>query len=298
MARLGVLPPALILVLAISAGSAMDATIKYLTQTNHVLIVTLGRYVFGALFSLGIWWQAGKPAVTGEMWRAHVARGFVIAGTATTFFWALTVLPLAEAVTLSFIYPLIVPFVAWIGLGERVRPQSLVAALVGFTGVIVATQGAPSVEDSPQHGLGVIAVLVSAALFSIAMVLLRQRAQTDGAPIVGLMTSLIPAFIVAGPAIALAPPPNWSDWPLFLLMGALAAGFMYLMARAYAKAEAQVLAPIHYSELLWATVLGYVIFQEMPRLQVFLGAALIIAACLYVTYQERQVTRRSAGDSV
>lgn len=290
MPRLGAPPPALILLVAITAGAAMDATIKYLAQTNHVLIVTLGRYVFGALFSLAIWVQAGKPGVTAEMWRAHIARGFVIAGCATTFFWALTVLPLAEAVTLSFIYPLLVPFVAWIGLRERVRPRSLIAALVGFTGVIVATQGAPSVEESPLHALGVTAVLVSAALFSIAMVLLRQRAQTDGAPIVGLMTSLIPAFIVAGPAIAIAPPPNWSDWPIFLLMGALAAVFMYLMARAYAKAEAQQLAPIHYTELIWATVFGYIIFQEAPRAQIFLGAVLIIAACLYITYEERRLT--------
>jgi drug/metabolite transporter (DMT)-like permease len=290
MARLGVLSPALILVLAITAGSAMDATIKYLTQTNHVLIVTLGRYVVGAIFSLAIWIQAGKPTVTAEMWRAHALRGFVIAGCASTFFWALTVLPLAEAVTLTFIYPLIVPFVAWIALGERVRAQSLVAAAIGFTGVIVATQGAPSVTESPQHALGVAAVLTSAGLFSIAMVLLRQRAQTDGAPIVGLMTSLFPALIIAAPAIALAPPPNWSDWPLFLLMGALAAAFMYLMARAYAKAEAQVLAPIHYVELIFATIFGILIFQELPRLQVFLGAALIIVACLYTTYEERRLT--------
>lgn len=290
MLRLGVLPPALILLMAITAGSAMDATIKFLTQTNHVLIVTLGRYVFGAVFSLGIWVQAGKPRVTPEMWRAHVLRGFVIAGTATTFFWSLTVLPLAEAVTLSFIYPLIVPFVAWIGLRERIRPQSLIAAIVGFAGVIVATLGAPSAEESPQHALGVTAVLVSAGLFSIAMVLLRQRAQTDGAAIVGLMTSLIPAFIVAGPAIAIAPPPNWSDWPFFLLMGALAAGFMYLMARAYARAEAQQLAPIHYTELIWATVFGYFIFHESTRVEIYIGAALIIAACLYTTYEERRLT--------
>jgi drug/metabolite transporter (DMT)-like permease len=193
-------------------------------------------------------------------------------------------------VTLSFIYPLIVPFMAAVVLRERVRPQSLVAAIVGFTGVIVATQGAPSVEQSPLHAWGVAAVLTSAGLFSIAMVLLRQRAQTDGAPIVGLMTSLFPAMIVAGPAIAIAPPPNWSDWPLFFLMGALAATFMYLMARAYAKAEAQVLAPIHYIELIFATIFGIVIFDELPRMQIFLGAALIIAACLYVTYEERRLT--------
>lgn len=292
MARLGVLSPALLLVLAITAGSAMDATIKYLTQTNHVLIVTLGRYVFGAAFSLMIWVQAGKPRVTREMWRAHALRGFVIAGCATTFFWALTVLPLAEAVTLSFIYPLIVPFVAWFMLGERVRLQSMIAAAVGFAGVIVATQGAPPVEQSPQHALGVAAVLVSAALFSIAMVLLRARAQTDGAPIVGLMTSLIPAFIVAGPAIAVAPPPAWGDWPLFLLMGALAATFMYLMARAYAKAETQVLAPIHYIELIFATIFGILIFNELPRFEVFAGAALIIVACLYTTYEEHRLTMK------
>ena len=287
---MGALPPALLLVLAISAGAAMDATIKYLAQTNHVLIVTLGRYVFGALFSLLIWQHAGRPRISWEMWRAHGARGFVIAGCATTFFWALTVLPLAEAVALSFIYPLLVPFVAWVMLGERVRAQSLIAAAIGFTGVIVATQGAPAVTESPHHALGVVAVLVSAGLFSVAMVLLRARAQTDGAPIVGLMTSLVPMLIVAAPAIAFAAPPRWTDWPLFLLMGALAAVFMYLMARAYARTQAQKLAPIHYVELLWATLFGYLIFQETPRVEVFLGATLIIAACLYTVYDERRIT--------
>lgn len=284
------IPPALVLVLGISAGAAMDTSIKYLAQTNHVLIVTLGRYVFGALFSLIIWRHAGAPRVTAEMWRAHGLRGFVIAGCATTFFWALTVLPLAEAVTLSFIYPLLVPFVAWAMLRERVRWQSMIAAGLGFAGVIVATQGAPPVEESPQHALGVAAVLISAALFSIAMVLLRARAQTDGAPIVGLMTSLVPAVIVAGPAIALAPPPHWADWPLFFMMGAFAAVFMYLMARAYARAQAQQLAPIHYVELIWATLFGYIIFHETPRFEVFAGAALIIATCLYTAYDGRRGT--------
>jgi S-adenosylmethionine uptake transporter len=286
------LSPALLLVLAISAGAAMDATIKHLTATNHVLMVTLGRYVFGAVFSFIIWRHAGSPKITPDMWRAHGLRGFVIAGCATTFFWALSVLPLAEAVTLSFIYPLVVPFMASLMLGERVRMQSMVAAAIGFAGVLVATLGAPSAEESPQHALGVIAVLVSAALFSVAMVLLRQRAQTDGAPIVGLMTSLIPAVIVAGPTIAFATPPQLADWPFFLLMGVFAAVFMYLMARAYAGAQAQQLAPIHYVELIWATLFGYVIFHETPRPEVYMGAALIIAACLYTAYDERRLAPR------
>jgi drug/metabolite transporter (DMT)-like permease len=292
-----VFPPALVLVLAIMAGACMDATIKYLSQTNPVLLVAFGRYLFGAIFSFGIYWQAGRPSISAEMWRAHGVRGFLIAACAVTFFWALSVLPLAEAVTLSFIYPLLAPFVASLLLKERIRATSMIGAVVGFSGVIVAMQGAPSEAESPQHDLGVAAVLVSAAFFSFAMVLLRERAQKDGAPIVGLMTSLIPGVILLAPTIIFATPPVLETWPFFLLMGALAACFMYLMARAYAAAEAQQLAPIHYTELIWATAIGYIVFQETPRIEIYLGAALIIAACLYAAYDERRIalTKREAA---
>ncbi|MGE0740099.1 MAG: DMT family transporter [Hyphomonadaceae bacterium] len=290
-------PPALVLTLAIVAGSCMDATIKYLAQGNHVLLVAFARYLIGTLFSLLIWTHAGRPTITAEMWRAHGLRGFVIAGCAVTFFWALTVLPLAEAVTLSFVYPLIVPFVARFMLGERIRPTSIVAAIFGFAGVIVAMQGAPAQHASPLHSLGVTAVLVSAGLFSLAMVLLRARAQTDGAPIVGLMTSFVPAVILAAPTLLFATPPNVAEWPVFILMGALAAVFMYLMARAYAAAEAQQLAPIHYTELVWASVIGYIVFHETPRLEIYLGAALIIAACLYAAYDERRLAALKPKDA-
>jgi S-adenosylmethionine uptake transporter len=173
----------------------MDATIKFLSQSNPVLLVAFGRYLFGTLFSLIIWWRAGKPAITTEMWRAHSLRGITIAICAVTFFWALSVLPLAEAVTLSFIYPLLAPFVANVLLGESIRPQSVACALVGFVGVLAAMQGAPNEAQAPQHDLGVAAVLTSAVFFSLAMVLLRERSQKDGAPIVGVMTSLVPVAI-------------------------------------------------------------------------------------------------------
>ncbi len=286
------LPPAVVLIAAIAAGSMMDATIKHLVETNHVLLVVFGRYLFGTLFSLGIWWRAGRPTITQEMWRAHGLRGFVIAVCAATFFWALSVLPLAEAVTLSFIYPLLAPFVARVVLGERLRASSVICAVVGFAGVIVAMQGAPSDVESPRHDLGVAAVLTSAFFFSIAMVLLRERAQKDGAAIVGLMTSFVPGVILFLPTLFFATPPNPGGWPFFFLMGALAAVFMYLMAQAYARAEAQQLAPIHYTELLWASLIGYLVFQETPRVEIYLGAGLIIAACLYAAYEERRAALR------
>lgn len=102
----------------------------------------------------------------------------------------------------------------------------------------------------------------------------------------------MPGVIIFLPALIFATPPDPNGWPFFLLMGALAAVFMYLMAQAYARAEAQQLAPIHYSELLWASLVGYLVFHETPRLEIYLGAGLIIAACLYVAYDERRVALR------
>ena len=286
------LPPALVLTLAILAGASMDASIKHLLHTYHVLLVSFGRYLFGAIFSGLIWWRAGKPMITKEMWRAHGLRGFVIAICAVTFFWSLKVLPLAEAVTLSFIYPLLAPFVAFVILKERIRVSSVLCALVGFVGVIVAMQGAPSEAESPMHDIGVIAALLAATFFSVAMVLLRERSQKDGAVIVSLMTSIIPGLILFAPTMVFATPPDLSGWWFFLQLGALAAVFMYLMAQAYARAEAQQLAPIHYTELIYASLIGFFLFHEVPRVQIYMGAALIIAACLWAAYDERRLALR------
>ncbi|GAM97646.1 membrane protein [alpha proteobacterium U9-1i] len=287
------LPPTLVLVFGVMALSVMDATIKHLTSTNHTLVVVLGRYVFGTMFSLAIWLQAGRPAITADMWRAHWLRGVFIALAATTFFWSLTILPLAEAVTFAFVYPLVVPFVALAMIGEKLRLTSLAAAAVGFGGVLIALQGAPPAENT-RYWMGVGAVMLSACFFTVSITLMRARARSDGAAVVGLLASFIPGLIIAGPAIVLAPPPRAEDWPFFVLMGGLAALGMYFMAQAYAKAEAQQLAPIHYTELLWASLIGYFVFQETPRPQVFGGAALIIAACLYAAWDERRVAKLGA----
>lgn len=281
-------PPALVLLAAIAFGSGMDATIKYLCQTNNVALVTTGRYLFGALFSLIPWLHAGRPKITREVFMAHVPRGMVVPLSGVAFFWALTVLPLAEAVTISFIYPLLVPFVAKVMIGEHVRVTSIIAALIGFAGVLIAMIGAPSVSASPVHAYGVAAVLFSAATFCVAMVLLRARAMKDGPVIVGLLSSLMPGLFIGIPAIALSAPPHWDQWWAFMLLGALAAVFMYLLSRAYAHAETQQLAPIHYTELIWATLVGFVIFHEVPRISIYFGAALIIVACLFSTYGERR----------
>jgi drug/metabolite transporter (DMT)-like permease len=273
---------------AIALLSAMDGVIKHLVADHSSLIVTLGRYVFGAGFAALIWLHAGRPVLTGEIWRAHALRGAVIAVSASLFFWSLTVLPLAEVVTIAFLAPLLVPFAAWAILGERARVTSVLAGLAGFAGVGVSMIGAPPAEAGSNHALGVAAVLGAAVTYAVSVTLLRGRAGKDGAAVVGLMATLIPGAFVAGPALLSGPLPKLDAVPAFLLMGLLAAAGMWLLAKAYAGAEAQRLAPLEFTGLPWAALIGWVFFAEVPRPAVWAGAAIIVAACLAAAWLDRR----------
>ncbi len=266
----------------------MDGVIKHLIATNDTLVVVLGRYAVAAVLAAAIWVQAGKPALTGEVWRAHGARGVVIAFSATSFFWSLNVLPLVEVIVIAFIAPLLIPFVARLLLGERIEPRNLIAGAIGFGGVIVASLGAPVEAASDRRLLGVAAVLFSAVSYAVSITLLRSRAGKDGPVIIGLLAALVPDAIVAAPAIATGEWPPMSDLPAFLLLGAFATGGMYYLAKAYAGAEAQVLAPIEYTALVWAALIGWLLFSEPVRPQVWAGAAIIIAACLWGAREPQQ----------
>jgi S-adenosylmethionine uptake transporter len=259
----------------------MDAAIKHLVARNDFLVVVFGRYLFAAIFAGALWVRARTPIVTADAWKAHALRGCVIAISATTFFWSLKVLPLVEVIVIAFVAPLIIPFTARLMLGERVRPRNVAAGLAGFAGVVIASLGAPAEAANETRVLGIAAVLVAAVTYSVSMTMLRGRAGKDGPEIVGLLAAIIPGAIVAGPAAMTGALPPAGDLPAFVLLGLLAAGGMYFLAQAYAGAEAQVLAPLEYTALIWAAVIGWFLFAEPVRPAVWAGAGIIIAACLW-----------------
>lgn len=265
----------------------MDGVIKHLVATNDSLVVTLGRYVFGAMFALAIWLRSGRPVLTREMWKAHAARGVVIAVSASLFFWCLSVIPLAELVVITFIAPLLVPFVARAVIGEKLRPRSLIAGAAGFGGVIIAASGGNNFSPDNQRLLGIAGALISAMTYALSITLLRGRAAKDGPVAIGVLASVIPGAIIALPTVITGELPPLGELPDFLALGALAASGMYFLARAYANAEAQVLAPLEYTALIWAALIGFFFFGEVPRPQVWIGGVVIVAACFWGAQKEK-----------
>ena len=266
----------------------MDAVMKHVVGSTNAFSATFFRAVLTLALSAPLWAMAGRPALTRDVWRAHAVRGAVTTVSACAFFWALTVLPLAEAVTLSFVAPLIIPFVAWAVLGERPRGAGLIAALIGFAGVVVTTQGAPPGEDSPARTLGILVMLAAGVAWALSLVLLRGRAGRDGPAIVTMMGSLVPAVLLAPVAAGIGEWPDAATWPWLGLAALLATAGVWMLSRAYALAEAQVLAPLEFTALLWAALLGWAFFGEVPRVEVWIGAAIIIGACLYMGWDERR----------
>jgi S-adenosylmethionine uptake transporter len=276
--------PILECLVGIALLSIMDAMIKDVVATLPVIEVAFLRYVVGSVVMGGIAAvrQPGWPRP--DTIRANAVRAILVVITATCFFYALGVLPLAETLILSFVSPLFTALLAVLLLGERLNIRILAAIAAGFGGVLIIVLGShgPSGEAAgtsiPGQSLwGVAAVLVSALTYSASNVLLRARAQRDPVILIVLIQNVAPALMLAIPAWLFWRVPTADEAVRLGLIGLLGVGGHLFLARAYAKAEAIRLAPLDYTALLWAVVIGFFAFAEIPTSWALLGAALILA---------------------
>ena len=256
----------------------MDAIVKHLAVNTPIPVIALGRYTTGTILALLVWQWQGRPALTRAMLPLHLLRGVLIAAMAFAFYWSLKTLPLAEAITLSFIAPLLMPPMASLMLGERMQPRLVAAGALGFAGVLITVQGAPRFDGDRLEALG--AVLFAAVAYAAASVLLRARAAQDGATIVTLMSAAVPMLVLSPIAIGAALPGlpviGW-----LVMMGLVGNIGVQLISRAYARIEAQVLAVMEFSALPWAALYGWIFFAEPVRPQIWAGAVVILAACIW-----------------
>jgi S-adenosylmethionine uptake transporter len=274
--------PFLLYVVGIAFFCAMDAIMKALVATNPAVVATFWRYIAALVFILPFWWREGRPGFRRDMAAPHLLRGLLIAAAAVLFFWSLSVLPLAEAVTFAFVAPLLIPPLGALFLGERMDSRSLAAILIGLAGVLVAV-GTDPTAIPPGRLLGVAAVLGSAAAYAGSVILMRARAATDGPSVVSLLGAIVPAALLLPFVLALPEGrvPARADWPLLAGAGLTGAVALQFIGRAYARAQAQQLAPFEYTALFWAALFGWVFFAEPLSSRTLAGAGLIIAACLW-----------------
>ena len=290
--------PLLLTVLAVAMGSGIDALVKATAPGAGVMVLVAWRFLFGAMIAATVFLAQRRPWPPGEAVRFHIMRSLMQVASAILLFYALTQLALAETVLIGFTAALMVPFAAWIILGEAVSPRAFGLTLLGFAGAAFAVSATPEGAVGAHRLLGIASVLASAMLYAVVLVLLRLRAVKEDATTIALFTNGVPALCLSPFLFGIAGPVNVNDLPVFALLGAIGYAVWYLLTLAYARARAQLLAPLEYTALIWAALIGFVVFDEVPGWRVAVGAVLIVAACLGVAFENHFATRRETGQPV
>lgn len=284
--------PALSTAAGIATFSAMDAAMKGAAIAAGVYTPLLLRNAMGVGVSLPVWWAAGRPVPSRRGLVVHVQRSVLTACMALLFFFGLVRIPLAEAIAISFIAPIMALYVAALMLKEKIRASAIQASLLGLAGVAVIAAGRldPGGIGSAMAGpgghdsaLGIAAILLSAVFYAVNLALQRRQALLARPAEIALFQNLLVTAVLAPAAPWLLHAVSLPVAGMVLLAAVLATAALLFLAWGYARAEAQVLVPIEYSGFLWAALLGWLVFAEPVRPATMLGALLVVAGCWIAT---------------
>lgn len=272
--------PFLAACLGVALFSGMDAVMKGLALSIGAYNALLWRSLAGALMGAVAMLVMRPRWPARHVFRIHLLRGSIVAVMALAFFWGIARLPLAEAIALSFIAPLIALFLAALLLKERIGRSAIIASLLGLAGVTAILSGRLSSDYDPDALWGAIAILFSAGLFAYNLILQRKQAQLASPVEIAFFQNLIVLLVLALAAPLLAVRPDSVHIPPIIGAAMLAFLSLMLLSWAYARAEAQILIPVEYTAFLWAAILGWLVFQEPLRVATIGGAALIVTGCV------------------
>ena len=286
--------------LGIALFTCMDTVMKRLSIELGAYAAILWRQGLAAIIA-GALYLPGRQAWPGRAaLRFHIVRGCVGALMATSWFYGLARLPMAEAVALSFIAPIIALFLAALLLKETVPRASIIASVLGIAGVGVMLAARLSQSGAERHLDGVAAIFVSAVLYAWNLILMRQQAQVAKPIEVAFFQNAISGgwLLLAAPLLLLwwpdlLPIPVGVQWPLIAVGAALTVASLFLLSWAYARAEASVLVPVEFTGFLWLALWGALFFGEALTLSTLAGAALIVTGCLIAAYGSRRAAELS-----
>jgi drug/metabolite transporter (DMT)-like permease len=288
--------PIFLVCLAVLFGCTLDATMKATTLGGTgVITATAWRYILAALIMLVIFVAMRKPIPGWKAIRFHLLRAIAQTSSSVTFFYALTQITLAEAVVMGFTAALMIAPIARVVLGEKMSAITVGASVVGFLGAALAISGeSAGMPEGGNRMFGIGAMLFSAVGYALNIVLLRMRTREEDSLTLVTFMNVLPALFLLPFLAFTGPLPESNGWPLLGGAALAAIGIWWFMTLAYARAKAQTLAPFEYTGLIWSSLLGYVLFHEIPSLRLYAGAGIIILACLVVAFETHFTARREA----
>jgi drug/metabolite transporter (DMT)-like permease len=277
---------ALILASTVFLG-ASDVTAKYLSGTLPSIEIAWIRFLVFALIMAPAM-VPGSPIFALRTPRPglQLARGAALLGSSLFFISGLRFLPIAEASATGFVSPLFVTALSIILLGESVGLRRWLATAVGLIGVLIILRPGTSAFHPAAFF-----PLVSALCWAATLIMTRVMSGKEHAVTTMTYSSIAGVFVLTAMVPFAWVTPSWHDILFGVLIGVASTAGQWIVVLAFRYADASVLAPFSYSQLVWVTALGFVIFGEVPDIWTVVGAAFIVASGLYTAHRER--VRRS-----
>jgi S-adenosylmethionine uptake transporter len=267
---------------AVGILSIMDAVMKALVLAIGIYAVSVLRSAVGLALAGGLYLPRRLPWPSRAVLKIHVARGVIVTVMAFLFFWGIGRVPLAQAIALTFIAPLIALMLAALFLDERIGRRSIAGSIVAFAGVLAIVLGQARSALGPEVLVGSVAIIGSALCYACNIVLMRHQALSAKPLEITFFQSLtvLVLWLAVIPFAGLPQLPTTFWWIWIVVAAAMSTAGAMLFAWGYARAEASYLAVTEYSAFLWAAACGWFVFKEPVSAYTIAGAALIVGGCI------------------
>ncbi|MBI2253509.1 MAG: DMT family transporter [Proteobacteria bacterium] len=262
----------------------LDVCAKYLGRMDLPIVeIVWARLFFGMLLTLPFALRlVGPKGLLPDPPVMHTCRGLFLCGATFFFFWGLKFLPIADTLAIFFVQPLIITMLSPVVLGEKVGIRRWMAVIIGFIGTLIIIR--PGFQE---FNPGMVLALLAGLCLAIYMLLTRKMSGRSHAMVTTFHTNVAGAVLMSVAVIFFWEMPTPEQWLLFALMAAIATFGHFLIVKAYDHAEASLLAPFAYAEMIMAVVAGWYFFGDFPDRWTFVGVGILIACALYISYRER-----------
>ncbi len=283
-----------LMILGCAFFAAMAGLIRYGSEGLHPFQLAFLRSAFGILFMLPWLYRHGFAGLRSRRMGLISVRGVTAAGAMFCFFWALSVMPLAEAIALSFTSPFFVTILAVIFLNEIVRARRWSAVIVGFLGAMIILRPGSCSIDWPA-----LAVLLSALMMAGSIICIKKLSETEPTSAIYMWMVIYLAPITFVPAIFVWKDPTWPQIGIAALIGLAGTLGHLLTTKAFSLADTTALIPFDFARLIFAALVGYAFFNQTPDIWTWVGATVIALAGVYIAHREARAssTRRAAPEN-
>ncbi len=264
----------------------MQSMIRHVGETLPPFEVAFFRNLFGLVALSPIFLRQGLRPLKTKKLHLHAARGAIQALGMLAFFTGVTLIPLAQVTALSFSAPLFATLLAILLLGERVRIRRITALVLGFIGMLLVVR--PGVSEI---NLGTMLIIGSSIGWGAAIAIIKSMTSTESSGTLTVYMGLFLTPITGAFAFFVWETPTWEQLAWLFLIGCLGTLGHLAFAQSFRRAESTAVLPLDFTRLIWASVVGFAVWNEIPDAWSWIGGAVIFASATYIAYRESRVAK-------